>query len=53
VVPFIATSSTIDEAIGFGRTGVRKANVSVVSPVPNGRLQYEIAPREVHPSFAT
>lgn len=47
-LPSIATRSTIEEAIGFGRTGERKANVPVVSSLERG-LQYEIAARPMHP----
>ncbi len=36
VAPSIATSSTIEEAIGFGRTGERKAKVPVVCMELNG-----------------
>jgi hypothetical protein len=38
----------LDTALGFGRTGKRKAKVSVVSPARNG-ICNEIALRAVHP----
>src|SRR6266568_2089703 len=48
VAPSIATSSTIEEAIGFGRAGERRAKVPVVCMELNGVCSTR-SRRAVHP----
>ena len=48
-MPSIATRSTTEDAIGFGRTGERKAKLPVVCPRAPRGLQHDVATRAMHP----
>jgi hypothetical protein len=49
VVPSIATRSTTEDAMGFGRTGERNAKLPVVCPVGNGVCNTRSRRARVHP----